>query len=346
MCKVHLAAGVYQPVWMLQSSTSQSAGLRQQYSTTLRHEQPHSFTEERSACMMAPHSASCLCPHHPVCLYKLQVQTRQQYRPTSMQADTLVLPLLLSLSPIVSAAPQERLGNVLETAGLNSVPMMGRKRAPIDLPSFTSGFLPPKYPKYMRVRTNKRGEDGEEKKTSLAATWASILGSRPASMYNNVPGKRRPWTSSWANIMVKPASLYQKSPGKRTAVPSDWGSGYDNLLRSPQGFRFHSGGQDYLARDLLFKRAKEVVRPLPEKNDEAEKEKKSEDAAGPKTKKDAEPSVAATTEEESHENGVETSFEPFNNQWVENFESLMADASLVRTLLPSFILSACFHASS
>ena len=168
-------------------------------------------------------------------------------------------------------------------------------------------------------------------------------------MYNNVPGKRRPWTSSWANIMVKPASLYQKSPGKRTAVPSDWGSGYDNLLRSPQGFRFHSGGQDYLARDLLFKRAKEVVRPVPEKKDEAKEEKKkkkSKDVAGPKTKKDAEPSVAATTEEESQENGVEASFEPFNNQWLENFESLMADASLVRALLPSFILSACFHASS
>ena len=248
-----------------------------------------------------------------------------------MQADILVLPLLISLSsPIVSAAPQERLGNVLETAGLNSVPMMGRKRAPIDLPSFTSGFLPPKYPKYMRVRTNKRGEEGEEKESSLAATWASIMGSRPASMYNNVPGKRRPWTSSWANIMVKPASLYQKAPGKRTAVPSDWGSGYDNLLRSPQGFRFHSGGQDYLARDLLFKRAKEVVRPVPEKKDEA-KEKKSEDAARPKTKKDAEPSVTAAIEEESQENvGAETSFEPFNNQWLENFESLMADASLVR----------------
>ena len=266
-----------------------------------------------------------------------------------MQADTLVLPFLISLSPIVTAAPQERLGNVLDTAGLNSVPMMGRKRAPIDLPSFTSGFLPPKYPKYMRVRTNKRGEEeGEEKKTSLAATWRSIMGSRPASMYNNVPGKRRPWTSSWANIMVKPASLYQKSQGKRTAVPSDWGSGYDNLLRSPQGFRFHSGGQDYLARDLLFKRAKEVVRPVPEKKDEVkeEKKKKSEDAAGPKTKKDAEPSVAATVEEESQETEVETNFEPFNNQWLENFESLMADASLVRALLPSFILSACFHASS
>ena len=261
-----------------------------------------------------------------------------------MQADTLVLPILISLfSPIVSAAPQERLGNVLETAGLNSVPMMGRKRAPIDLPSFTSGFLPPKYPKYMRVRTNKRGE---EEKTSLAATWASIMGSKPASMYNNVPGKRRPWTSSWANIMVKPASLYQNSPpGKRTAVPSDWGSGYDNLLRSPQGFRFHSGGQDYLARDLLFKRAKEVVRPVPEKKDEtkeeeAKKKKKSEEA-GPKIKKDAEPSVAATVDEESQENEVETSYEPFNNQWLENFESLMADASLVRALLPPFMLSTC-----
>ena len=267
-----------------------------------------------------------------------------------MQAGNLVLPLLISLAPIVLAAPQERLGNVLETAGLNSVPMMGRKRAPIDLPSFTSGFLPPKYPKYMRVRTNKRGEEEEEEENpSLMSTWASIMGSRPASMFNNVPGKRRPWTSSWANIMVKPASLYQKSsPGKRTAVPSDWGSGYDNLLRSPQGFRFHSGGQDYLTRDLLFKRSKEVVRPVPEKKEDAKdenKKKKSEDVAKPKVKKDAEPSVAATSvEDETEENGVEANFEQFNNQWLENFESLMADASLVRALLPSLIccLLSCF----
>merc|ERR1712192_315623 len=150
------------------------------------------------------------------------------------------------------------------------------------------------YPKYMRVRTNKR---------DLAATWASM--------------------------MVKPASLYQNKP-KRTAVPSDWGSGYDNLLRSPQGFRFLSGGQDYLAKDLLFKRAKEVVRPVPEKKDEAKeaKKKKKSEEAGPKIKKDAEPTTAATIEEESQENEVESSYEPFNNQWVENFESLMADASL------------------
>merc|ERR1719410_2031932 len=120
--------------------------------------------------------------------------------------------------------------------------------------------------------------------------------------------------------MVKPASLYQAKPGnKRTAVPSDWGSGYDNLLRAPQGFRFHSGGQDYMARDLLFKRAKE---------EETKKEKKSEDRA-PKTKKDAEPSIPSTTEVEPQESAAEASFEPFNNNlWLENFESLMADASL------------------
>ena len=254
-----------------------------------------------------------------------------------MKADNLLL--LVAFYSNALAAPQERLGNVLDTAGLNSVPMMGRKRAPIDLPSFTSGFLPPKYPKYMRVRPNKRAEEEEGEKPSLATTWASIMGNRPASMFNNVPGKRRPWTSSWANIMVKPASLYQAKPGnKRTAVPSDWGSGYDNLLRAPQGFRFHSGGQDYMARDLLFKRAKEVAMPVPEKKaeekkeeqEETKKEKKSEDAA-PKTKKDAEPSIPSTTEVEPQESAAEASFEPFNNNlWLENFESLMADASLVR----------------
>merc|ERR1719394_984777 len=241
----------------------------------------------------------------------------------AMKADNLLL--IIAFISNALAAPQERLGNVLDTAGLNSVPMMGRKRAPIDLPSFTSGFLPPKYPKYMRVRPNKRAEEEEGEKPSLATTWASIMGNRPASMFNNVPGKRRPWTSSWANIMVKPASLYQAKPGnKRTAVPSDWGSGYDNLLRAPQGFRFHSGGQDYMARDLLFKRAKEVAMQVPEKKaeekkQETKKEKKSEDVA-PKTKKDAEPSIPSA---------AEASFEPFNNNlWLENFESLMADASL------------------
>merc|ERR1712156_122695 len=84
------------------------------------------------------------------------------------------------------------------------------------------------------------------------------------------------------------------------------------------------------ARDLLFKRAKEVAMPVPEKKEEQEtkKEKKSEDVA-PKTKKDAEPSIPSTTEVEPQESAAEASFEPFNNNlWLENFESLMADASL------------------
>ena len=92
-----------------------------------------------------------------------------------------------------------------------------------------------------------------------------------------------------------------------------------------------------MARDLLFKRAKEVAMPVPEKKaeekkegQETKKEKKSEDAA-PKTKKDAEPSIPSTTEVEPQESAAEASFEPFNNNlWLENFESLMADASLVR----------------
>merc|ERR1719266_1306838 len=71
--------------------------------------------------------------------------------------------------------------------------------------------------------------------------------------------------------------------------------------------------------------------PVPEKKEqqeEAKKEKKSEDAV-PKTKKDAEPSIPSTTEVEPQESAAEASFEPFNNNlWLENFESLMADASL------------------
>ena len=97
----------------------------------------------------------------------------------------------------------------------------------------------------------------------------------------------------------------------------------------------------------MFKRSKEVVRPVPEKKEDAKdenKKKKNEAVAKPKVKKDAEPSVAATVEDETEENGVEANFEQFNNQWLENFESLMADASLVRALLPSLIccLLSCF----
>ena len=284
-----------------------------------------------------------------------------------MQGGTTSPPLALLLTlPLALAAPDGSAGNVFDTAGLNSVPHLGRKRT-LDLPSFTSGFLPPKYPKFLRPRASKR-EEGESQPPAGSA-WAKIMASRPASMFNNVPGKRRPWTSSWANIMVKPEGVYQHGQGKRApwtsswanimvkpeamykgeskrmAIPSDWGAGYDNLLRSPQGFRFHSGGQDYMARDLMFKRAKEVVdvTPTKEKKDDSTDMEKKDDTAS-KVKKDADPALPVETQEESHEE-PEVDFDPFAQQWLENFESLMADASLVSSCL-ALLPPSCFHASS
>jgi hypothetical protein len=41
--------------------------------------------------------------------------------------------------------------------GLNNVPIIGKKDAyPRDVPSFTSGFLNPTYPEYLRNRQSKR----------------------------------------------------------------------------------------------------------------------------------------------------------------------------------------------
>ena len=156
--------------------------------------------------------------------------------------------------------------------------------------------------------------------------------------------KRAPWTSSWANIMTKPAAMYQNNQGKRDSG-AVWGVGvgkrtaqgrgawgYDNLLRAPQGFRFHSGGQDYLARDLMFKRDPEqVIDSALEEDDKSEETKE---------KKDAEPSLDTAEEESSSESGSEEQPEQVYTglDWASNFESLMADASLVSSAIHHVLL--------
>ena len=321
------------------------------------------------------------------------------------------LALLLSL-PLLLAVPQEGSGNVLDGALMapNSVPMMGRKRAPMQVPSFTGGFMPAAYPKFLRLRTSKREGAGQEKRAPWTGAWANIMASKPASMYQNSPGKRAPWTSSWANIlpvpagkrapwtsswaniMAKPAAMYQNNQGKRALWNSSWENlmtkpdanqdkrapwtsswanimtkpaamyqnnqgkrgggavwgvgvgkrtaqgrgawGYDNLLRAPQGFRFHSGGQDYLARDLMFKRDPEqVIDSALEQDDESEETKE---------KKDAAPSLDTAEVASSSESGSESEEQPeqvyTGLDWASNFESLMADASLVSSALPHVLI--------
>jgi len=245
-------------------------------------------------------------------------------------------PILAIILSLAIAEPLEGPGKLLDTAGLNSVPMMGRKR--MDVPSFTSGFLPPSYPKHMRIRQNKRETD--EKRSPWTGAWANIMAAKPASMYQNIPGgKRSPWSGSWANLLVKPDEVRvnsaQQSSGKRasswtdliakrSAVPSDWRLGFDNLLRAPQGFRFHSGGQDYLSRDLMYKRSKEVVDVTDQKDATETDVTDQKDVTETKKKREAIPPVKGNDTEET---ATEANLMVMQN-WLDGFESLMADASL------------------
>ena len=114
----------------------------------------------------------------------------------------LSLVTLLTLALSTNSAP---LGAALEGQrvlqlpdGLNNVPMMGKKDAyPRDVSSFTSGFLNPTYPEYLRNRQSKRDAD-------VPATWHL--------------GKRAPWAlerSSWVDNLFKP-SPSNSAQGKRS----------------------------------------------------------------------------------------------------------------------------------
>jgi len=227
---------------------------------------------------------------------------------------------------LCSAAPSEGQRDLELQHAENSVPHLGKKSAsPVEVPSFTSGFLPPTYPKYMRTRFNKRAPfpaswqigkrepwtehmvnvvygqpepndsaDVPEKRAPWTGAWANIVW-KPTDLQNtaiapgkrasepndaaDVPEKRAPWTGAWANIAWKPAALQNAAvaPGKRapwtsawgallqpthtktktskrSAIPNDWNSPWENMIRSPQGFRFNDGGHDFLSRDVMYKR--------------------------------------------------------------------------------------------
>ena len=163
-------------------------------------------------------------------------------------AFSLAAVLMISFVSKETIADKAGHGSSDDLAGLNAVPMMGKKdAAPREVPSFTSGYLPPKYPQYMRGRPSKREESDEE---LLPYTWHL--------------GKRQPsklFLSSWLGSILKPSSTAVGTPSKRSAVPSDWSSPWNNMLRSQQGFRFHEGGSDLFNRNLMYKRAAISTKP-------------------------------------------------------------------------------------
>ena len=135
--------------------------------------------------------------------------------------------------------------SILDSTGSlspNAVPMMGKKdAAPREVPSFTSGYLPPAFPQYIRGRPNKR------RSSPSRTSWH--LGKRhPTDLH----------TSSWLGSLFKPSTM-EMAAGKRSATPNEWNSPWDNMLRSSQGFRFHEGGSDLLNRHLMYKRTSENV---------------------------------------------------------------------------------------
>ena len=187
-----------------------------------------------------------------------------------------------------SAAPSEGQRDLELQHAENAVPHLGKKSAsPLEVPSFTSGFLPPTYPKYMRSRYNKRERFPATWQIGKREPWTDhllniVYGEPDTDNSATVPGKRAPWTGAWANVVWKPASLQKssiapekrapwtsawgallqpdhaksssKAASKRSAIPNDWNSPWENMIRSPQGFRFNDGGHDFLSRDVMFKR--------------------------------------------------------------------------------------------
>jgi len=188
----------------------------------------------------------------------------------------------------MGAAPSEGQRDFELQHAENAVPHLGKKSAaPVEVPSFTSGFLPPTYPKYMRSRFNKRERFPATWQIGKREPWTEhmvkvVYGEQDPEDPAKVPDKRAPWTGAWANVVWKPAELQKSAltPGKRapwtsawgallqpahskgssraankrSAIPNDWNSPWENMIRSPQGFRFNDAGHDFLSRDVMYKR--------------------------------------------------------------------------------------------
>ena len=215
------------------------------------------------------------------------------------------IPTLLSLMIVPTLQAQD------DPLSLNNVPMLGRKRT-------NSGMM-------------------EDKRSPWTGAWANIMASKPDPIYRRLQERKRsPWMGQfWAHMMASKPGKQQEGkrssvdPGawtnliKRTAAPTDWRLGYDNLLRSPQGFRLHDG--DYFARDLMYKRTQKA-KDVTSQEDNTEIKLKKNDALEIKKKKDEEvPSIVEDQDETTAETDLLTL-----HDWLDNFQSLMDDVSLVR----------------
>ena len=88
-------------------------------------------------------------------------------------------------------------------------PLAGASPLPepsVYIPSFTSGFLPLKYPSYLRTKVGKR-EDSDASSSYAPDSW-------------HFGRKRAPWTGAWANIVWRPEGIDLKTPEKRDPQPS------------------------------------------------------------------------------------------------------------------------------
>ena len=116
------------------------------------------------------------------------------------QLQVFLFPCLIVLH---KGEPSEGFSKDMELLhSANSVPHLGQRvPMPVHIPSFTSGFLVPSYPKFLRARFAKRDDDPE--------TINSMSSYRPSWQF----GKRDPWTGAWANAVWKPDML-KESQGK------------------------------------------------------------------------------------------------------------------------------------
>jgi len=193
-----------------------------------------------------------------------------------------------------------------QDVGLNAVPRLGKKAAlPRAMPSFTSNYLPDtSLPRYLKAKEMlKRAPAAPEAPDMRELSWHL--------------GKRAPWTGAWANVMWKPDAM-QQPISKRMAVPSDWEWGH--VGRAPQGFRFADTHNDFLTRDLLFKRS------------EANFSGDGREKRVPEMVQEEKPEASATTEEKE-ETPKDTGVYRYGQNFVEESAIYPRDREGIQTIL-------------
>jgi len=107
--------------------------------------------------------------------------------------------------------------------------------------------------------TDKVG--GKEKVTYTDGFIPGAINFKSKDVKKSGQVKRSPLTASWANLLYKPAQLRQKQ--KKSALPSPtWGNQWENVLRSPQGFRLNDADRHYLTNAVMYKRGMRHVQEL------------------------------------------------------------------------------------